>query len=128
MRWLVRRVLKKGKGAVSYEEDTHYGDVLTIGRAADQAIFLPDLRAALYHARITLLSGGQYKIESMILAGIRVNGEITYVTTAGDGATVEIGNTRLTLLAAVQDFDGGVEVSILDKGEQSAEKAKQAVA
>ena len=31
MRWLIRRVLKKGKGAVSYEEDVHYGDVLTIG-------------------------------------------------------------------------------------------------
>jgi hypothetical protein len=126
VRWLIRRVLKKGKGAVSYEEDTHYGDVLTIGRAADQAIFLPDLRCALYHARITLLSGGQYKIESLILAGIRVNGEITYVTTAGDGAVVEIGNTRLTLLTAVQDFDGGVEVSTLDKSEQSAEKARQA--
>ena len=63
MRWLIRRVLKKGKGAVSYEEDVHYGDALTIGRAADQAIFLPDLRAALNHARITLLSSGEYKIE-----------------------------------------------------------------
>jgi hypothetical protein len=126
VRWLIRRVLKKGKGAVSYEEDIHYGDVLTIGRAADQAIFLPDLRAALNHARITMLNGGQYKIESLILAGIRVNGEITYVTTAGDGAVVEIGNTRLTLLAAAQDFDGGVEVSTLDKSEQSAEKARHA--
>ncbi len=126
MRWLIRRVLKKGKGAVSYEEDVHYGDVLTIGRAADQAIFLPDLRAALNHARITLLASGQYKIESLILAGIRVNGEITYVTTAGGGAIVEIGNTRLTLLAAAQDFDGGVEVSTLDKSEQSAEQQKNA--
>src|SRR5450432_3385403 len=126
MRWLIRRVLKKGKGAVSYEEDVHYGDVLTIGRAADQAIFLPDLRAALNHARITLLASGQYKIESLILAGIRVNNEITYVTTAGAGAIVEIGNTRMTLLAAAQDFDGGVEVSTLDKSEQSAEKQKHA--
>ena len=81
MRWLIRRVLKKGKGAVSYEEDVHYGDVLTIGRAADQAIFLPDLRAALNHARVTLLSNGQYKVESLIIAGIRVNGDITYATT-----------------------------------------------
>src|SRR5581483_11751472 len=111
---------------VSYEEDVHYGDVLTIGRAADQAIFLPDLRAALNHARITLLSSGQYKIESLILAGIRVDGEITYTTTAGAGGVVEIGNTRLTLLAPAQDFDGGVEVSTLDKSEQSAEKEKQA--
>jgi hypothetical protein len=126
MRWLIRRVLKKGKGAVSYEEDVHYGDVLTIGRAADQAIFLPDLRAALNHARITLLSSGQYKIESLILAGIRVNGELTYATTVASGAIVEIGNTRLTLLPPPQDFDGGVEISTLDKTEQQAEKERRA--
>jgi predicted CXXCH cytochrome family protein len=126
MRWLIRRVLKKGKGAVSYEEDIHYGDVLTIGRAADQAIFLPDMRSALNHARITLLSSGQYKVESLILAGIRVNNEITYTTTAAGGAVIEIGNTRLALLPPSQDFDGGVEVSTLDKTEQSAEKEKNA--
>ena len=49
MRWLIRRVLKKGKSSISYEDDTHFGEVLTIGRASDQAIFLPDLRAALNH-------------------------------------------------------------------------------
>ncbi|HET8942413.1 MAG TPA: cytochrome c3 family protein [Rudaea sp.] len=126
MRWLIRRVLKKGKGSVSYEEDVHYGDVLTIGRAADQAIFLPDMRAALNHARITLLSDGQYKIESLILAGIRVNGDITYSTTAGPNTVVEIGDTRLSLLQPPQDYEGGVEVSTLDKREQQAEKEKRA--
>ena len=125
MRWLIRRVLKKGKGAVSYEEDVHYGDVLTIGRAADQAIFLPDLRAALNHARVTLLANGQYKVESLIIAGIRVNGEIVYTTVADADAVIEIGNTKLTLLPAPQDFDGGVEIGTLDKGEQKAEKEKR---
>jgi len=126
VRWLIRRVLKKGKGAVSYEEDVHYGDVLTIGRAADQAIFLPDLRVALNHARVTLLSNGQYKVESLILAGIRVNGEIIYTTVADGNAVIEIGNTRLTLLPPPPDFDGGVEIGTLDKGEQKAEKDKRA--
>ncbi|HEX4480936.1 MAG TPA: cytochrome c3 family protein [Rudaea sp.] len=125
MRWLIRRVLKKGKGSVSYEEDVHYGDVLTIGRAADQAIFLPDLRVALNHARATLLANGQYKVESLIIAGIRVNGDITYVTTVAPGATVEIGTTRLMLLPAPQDFDGGVEISTLDKTEQQVEKERR---
>jgi len=126
VRWLIRRVLKKGKGAVSYEEDVHYGDVLTIGRAADQAIFLPDLRAALNHARVTLLSNGEYKIESLILAGIRVNGDIIYTTTAPADAVIEIGNTRLVLLPPPADYDGGIEVATLDKGEQKAEKEKRA--
>ncbi|HVJ59853.1 MAG TPA: FHA domain-containing protein, partial [Burkholderiaceae bacterium] len=86
MRWLIRRVLKQGKGAVSYEEDVHFGDVLSIGRAADQAIFLSDIRAALNHARVTATSPGRYTVESLILAGIRVNGELTYSTNVGAGA------------------------------------------
>ena len=126
MRWLVRRVLKQGKGAVSYEEDVHYGDMLSIGRAADQAIFLSDLRAALYHARVTALSPGKYKIESLILAGIRVNGQIAYGTTGAAGTTIEIGPTRITLLDPPRDFDAAVEVATLDKAETATAQMRRA--
>jgi len=125
MRWLVRRLLKQGKGAVSYEEDVHFGDTLTIGRAADQAIFLSDLRAALNHARVSAEPGGRYKVESLILAGIRVDGQLTYGIDVGPGATIEIAGTRLTLLEPPRDFDAAVEISTLDKTEQAAEKAKR---
>jgi Cytochrome c3 len=126
MRWLIRRVLKQGKGAVSYEEDVHFGDVLGIGRAADQAIFLSDIRAALNHARVTLSGAGRYKVESLILAGIRVNGQLTYETTVGAGATIEIASTRITLLDPPRDYEGAVEIGTLDKTEQEAAKAKRA--
>jgi hypothetical protein len=126
VRWLIRRVLKQGKGAISYEQDVHYGDVLSIGRAADQAIFLSDLRAALYHARVTALSPGRYKIESLILAGIRVNGQIAYSTTGGGGTTIEIGPTRITLLDPPRDFDAAVEVATLDKEETADVLARRA--
>jgi hypothetical protein len=119
MRWLIRRVLKKGKNSVSYEEDIHYGEILTIGRASDQAIFLPDLRAALNHATVTSLGGDQFRVESLIVAGIRVNGEITYSTTVGAGAVIEIGNARLTLIDARGDWDAAVEVATIDKSEQA---------
>lgn len=123
MRWLIRRVLKKGKGSVSYEEDIHYGEVLTIGRAADQAIFLSDLRAALKHASVTPTGSGQYRVESLIIAGIRVNGQITYAITVDAGAIIEIGTTRVTLLDARGDYDAAVEVAALDKSEQAAVSA-----
>ena len=126
MRWLIRRVLKQGKGNVSYEEDVHFGDTLTIGRAADQAIFLSDLRAALNHARVSAEPGGRYKVESLILAGIRVNGELTYATEAGPGATLEVAGTRITLLEPPRDFDAAVEISTLDKTEQAAAQARRA--
>ncbi|HQV73549.1 MAG TPA: cytochrome c3 family protein, partial [Dokdonella sp.] len=119
MRWLIRRVLKKGKSSISYEDDIHFGDILTIGRAADQAIFLPDLRAALNHASITAIGRDKYRIESLIVAGIRVNGEITYAATVGAGAIIELGSTRLTLLDARGDFDAAVEVASIDKSEQA---------
>lgn len=126
MRWLIRRVLKQGKGTVSYEEDVHFGDVLSIGRAADQAIFLSDIRAALNHARVTALSPGRYKVESLILAGIRVNGELTYAANVSAGATIEIASTRLTLLDPPRDYEAAVEIGALDKAEQEAAKAKRA--
>ena len=47
MKWFIRRIVKKGKGSVQYEEEIHFGETLTIGRAANQAIFINDLRAAL---------------------------------------------------------------------------------
>ena len=127
MRWLIRRVIKKGKGSVSYEEDVHFGDVLTIGRGSDQAIFIPDLRVALDHAKVTALGNGQYKIESLILAGIRVNNDITYATTVGPGAIVEIGTTRIQLLEPPVDHDAGVEVSTIDKAELKALKDAKAL-
>lgn len=125
MRWLIRRVLKKSASSISYEDDIHFGEILTIGRAADQAIFLPDLRAALNHASISALGNGKYRIESLIVAGIRVNGEITYSITVGAGAIIELGSTRLTLLDIRGDFDAAVEVSTIDKSEQAAIVSKR---
>ena len=37
MRWLIRRVTRQAKSGAAFEEDIHYGDVLTLGRGADQA-------------------------------------------------------------------------------------------
>ena len=126
MRWLIRRVIKQGKGAVSYEEDVHFGDVLSIGRAADQAIFLSDIRAALNHARVTSLGPGRYKVEALIRSGIRVNGELTYETDVAAGAVLEIASNRITLLDPPRDFEAAVEIGALDKAEQEAVKAKRA--
>ncbi len=125
MRWLIRRVTRKGKGAVSYEEDTHYGDVLTIGRGADQAIFVADLRVALEHARVTAVAGGKYRIESLLDAGVRVGKAIVHQDTVGPGEVVEIGSTRIKLLDAPQDYDAGVEIQSLDKTEMKAESDKK---
>ncbi len=124
MRWLIRRLLRKGKSSVAYEDDIHFGELLTIGRGADQAIFLPDIRAALQHAQITALGGGQYRIDSKILAGVRVDNNVVQNKIVGPGATLEIGNTRILFLEPPLDFDAGVEISMVDQSERDAREAE----
>jgi len=128
MKWLIRRVLKRGKGAIQYEEEIHFGEILTIGRAANQAIFLPDLRAALEHARVISLGKAKYRVESLIYAGVRVNEHIEQATTVGPGAYIEIGSTRITIIDPPKDFEAAVEVGPIDKDElrARAEATKQA--
>lgn len=125
MRWLVRHVHRKGKGQVSFEDDIHFGDVLTVGRGASQAVFLSDMRAAIEHARITAVGRGKYRVESLIEAGIRVNGGIVQQATLGAGAQIEIGSTRLTLMEPPEDYDAGIEIGSIDKAEQDAAAARK---
>jgi hypothetical protein len=126
MRWQIRRVTRHAKSAAAVDEDIHYGDVLTLGRGADQAIYLPDLRAALAHARVTAIGGGRYRIESLITAGVRVDGDIVSSITVGAGAAIDIGNTRVQVLDPPQDFEAAVEVSQIDKAEIAAQEKAQA--
>lgn len=126
MRWLIRKVTRQARSGAAFDEDIHYGDVLTLGRGADQAIFLPDLRAALAHARVTALGPGQYRIESLITAGVRVNGSIVSATTAGAGSQIDIGTTRVQLLEPPRDYEAAVEVSQIDQAELAAQDRARA--
>lgn len=125
MRWLVRQVHRKGKGQLSYEDDIHFGDVLTIGRGASQAVFLTDMRVALEHARITSVAKGKYRVESLIEAGIRVNGGIVHQATCSAGAQIELGSYRVDLIEPPEDYDAAVEISQVDKSEQAAEAERK---
>ena len=108
LRWQIRRILKKGKGAVQYEEEIHFGETLTIGRAANQAIFVNDLRAALEHARVIALGGGKYRVESLVAAGVRIDGRYEQQAIVKAGAQLEIGTTRITFVPPGQDFEAAV--------------------
>ena len=125
MRWLVRRVHRKGKGQLSYEDDIHFGELLTIGRAANQSVFLTDMRVALEHVKVTALGGGKYRVESVIEAGVRVNGAIVHQATCGAGTQIEIGSQRIQLIEPPEDYDAAVEISTLEKSEQEAAAARK---
>jgi hypothetical protein len=123
MKWFIRRVVKKGANAIQYETDEHFGDILTLGRASDQAIYVPDMRVALEHASVRALSGGKsYQVQSLILAGVRVNGKIEQTVTVATGATVELGNRRVTFVDPPEGYEAAVDVSPIDQTEQAAIK------
>lgn len=125
MRWLVRRVHRKGKGQISYEDDIHFGEVLTVGRGASQAVFLTDMRVALEHARITASGAGKYRVESLIEAGVKLNGGIVHAASCAAGAQIELGSYRIDLIEPPEDYDAAVEISQIDKSEQAAESARK---
>jgi predicted CXXCH cytochrome family protein len=121
MKWYIRRVVKKGKGALEYQDDEHYGDTLNIGRASSQAIYVPDLRVALEHAKVSALaSGTTYRVESLIAAGVRINGQRTQAAVISKGDYVDIGTVRLSFIEAPPGFAAGVEITPIDKSEQAA--------
>jgi len=121
MRWLIRRVLKRANGDV-LEDDIHFGDTLGIGRGTDQAVYITDLRAALQHVRVTAIGGGRYRVESLIAAGVRIDGASQQSATVKSGATIEIGSTRIRLIDPPADYEAAVEIATIDESETDAAK------
>ena len=121
MRWLIRRVLKRANGDV-FEDDIHFGDALGIGRGTDQAVYITDLRAALAHARVTALGGGRYRVESLIAAGVRIDGVSQMNATVKAGSHLDIGSTRIRLVDPPGDFEAAVEISTLDEAQIEAQQ------
>ncbi len=117
MRWFVRRITRKGKGNVGYQDFAFDGDTLTIGRGADQVVALTDLRAALAHATLTALGNGKARIESKVVTGVRVDGRSERNAIVKRGSIMELGGVRLKLLDVPKGFDGAVEVSPLESNE-----------
>ncbi len=127
MKWFIRRVIKKGKGSVSYEEEIHFGETLTIGRAANQAIFVNDLRAALEHALVVALGDGRFRVESLVASGLRIDGNFEQTAIASVGSNIEVGNTRITIVGPPKDFEAAVEVALVDKSEVASREQAEAL-
>ncbi len=128
MRRLIRRVLQTRQGARFPTRKTSISAiVLSIGRAADQAIFHPYIRAALNHARVT---AKEVRAATRSIADPRrayaLSGELTYATTVGAGAIAEVASTKITLLRTASAISKpAVEISTLDKTEQEARKGQK---
>lgn len=117
MRWLVRTVTRKKKGAVAHSDDTFTGEALTIGRGAGQGVFLSDLRVALEHARVVPSKGNRFRVESLIAAGVRVDDKLQSAAGAGVGSRIEIGGNIIEIIKPPTGYDAAVQVTQVEESE-----------
>ena len=93
----VLRVTPPGRAALDVALD---GRPLTIGRALDVEVVLADPLASRRHARLSSRSGRLVLADLGSTNGTRVNGEPVREAVVGPGDRIEIGATRLEIVAA----------------------------
>jgi len=121
VRALIRTITRKRKGGVAHRDQTFEGDELTIGRGTDQALLLPDIRVSLAHARIIALAGKRFRVESLVVAGIRVNDEREQNAVVKPGDNIEIAGTRIQVIKAPKGYDLALEITPAAPGGEATE-------
>ncbi|MEZ5692455.1 MAG: cytochrome c3 family protein [Altererythrobacter sp.] len=117
MAFLIRTVDITQSGREIVRDREIAQDTLTIGRAAENDIHLPDLAVEQQHARIEPVPGGQLQCEAVGTLGFTVDGRNTTSATFNPREGVELGfaSYRLSL---TQDGDGPVAITIQQKDEK----------
>ena len=125
MRWLLRTITRRNKGATAHWDEGYRGDALTIGRGTDQALFLSDLRVALEHAKVTQLRGGRYRVTSMLGAGVKVDGKTQQTAIATIGSNIELGDQNIRFITPPAGYDAALEIT---KVKRSPDQVKSSFA
>ncbi len=78
---------------------------LSVGRAAESDIYLPDLAVELRQARIAELSGKRITVEATGTLGFTIDGAVTLAATinCGSGAELRFGNSRISVSLAADE-------------------------
>jgi hypothetical protein len=95
------------------------GDAIGVGRAAHNAIHLPDLAIEQEHVRITSVPGGQLKLESVGSLGFTLDGRSVQSATIDPAKGAEMGLGSYRLEFGVEGGKPGVTIRqvLEDKGE-----------
>jgi hypothetical protein len=95
---------------------------LTIGRAAENDVHLPDLAVEQRHVRVVPASGGRLRLEAMGTLGFTVDGRSTREVTIdpGEGSELTLGSYRLQF----GEEDGAVAVTIRQVEEREGGKGE----
>ncbi|MEL6238426.1 MAG: cytochrome c3 family protein [Pseudomonadota bacterium] len=121
MAFLIRTIDTTAAGREIVRDRTMTQQRLTVGRAAENDIHLPDLAVEQSHISLTLGSDGRVDVEALGTLGFGVEGRS--VTSAAidpqTGGEIELGSSRLTL---AREADGAVSITIKQAVEKDASK------
>lgn len=122
MRARIRHVTRAAGGGLERRDIDTTRDIISIGRATDQTIYLADKRVALNHATITAQADGRFRIESLAFGGVSVNGKIKRAAVLDVGDRISIGGYELTIVGAPAGWDLVLTVEQLDVVQISTDK------
>lgn len=121
MRILIRKLIQAPRGGVEYQDLEVQAEALTVGRAADQLLYLPGEKVAQRHA-VFEKRGENITVSVNGGATISVNGKEENTTQLKIGDVVTLGGHQLKVVRAPAGFTFGLEVV------ESANEEKQGVA
>lgn len=110
MRCLITTVKQSIKGGESRRQRSEDVSEFTIGRGSNQVLRVADLRVAIEHSRISLITPGRYKIEALTPGGVMVDGKRAQLALIKPGAVLRIGDTEIRVMAVDDDHDICVEI------------------
>jgi predicted CXXCH cytochrome family protein len=110
MRCLIRRVTRKSKAGTGHTSREIDSEVLSIGRATDQDVFLSDLHVALHHAVLRPASDDGFALQARTPSGIQINGRTVQAGVVKVGDTISIGMSTLRLVRAPAGFALAIEI------------------
>src|SRR5690606_35929262 len=125
MTFYIRSIDLTANGREIVRERELSGDELTIGRAAENAIHLPDLAIEQRHVRVTPAPDGRLRLRAEGSLGFAVDGRSTDDTTIdpGEGAELALGSYRL---AFAREAEGEVAITIRQVAARQTSKPDQA--
>ncbi len=107
---LISTISRHGKTGAVYHDRIVNVEVLTLGRAVDQHVFLPDLRVALQHATISDVGRGRFWLDAKSASGIRINDRLVQNSLIQTGDAIRIGNALIRVLEPRHGYDLVLEV------------------
>jgi len=114
MRCLITTVKQSVKGGEIRKPRSLDCIELSIGRGADQILHVPDMQAALEHARIRPAGKKKFRLQALTPAGILHNDRRVQRALVKPGDELQIAGTRIVLLAPDAAHDLAADIHLPD--------------